>query len=120
VYLARSFAVSSVSVVIVNAVGARSPSGEGLAGATVGGAATVSNNGWRRIRATRRRTLRSPFEHLLQAIPKSLGFFGILRRASVSHINEELRLRWVVHEASRNPAPESIYRTPYIARATPS
>ena len=46
-----------------------------------------------------RRALRSPSEHLLEAIAKSLGLFGGLWRALVSHIDErkqeELRLRWV-------------------------
>jgi len=56
-----------------------------------------SNNGrrsinrCRRMRAARRRALRSASENLLQAIAKSLGLFGSLRRALVSHIDEEIR-----------------------------
>jgi len=39
----------------------------------------------------RRRALRSQSEHLLEAIAKSLGVFGSLRRALVSHTDEEKR-----------------------------
>jgi len=67
----------------------------------------------------RRRALRSPSEEFLQAIAKSLGVFGGLRSASVSHIDEQTRASLeVIHEASHNPEPKSpIYRTPILSGA---
>jgi len=119
VYLARSFAASSGSVVIVDTVGAGSAGGKGSAGdaATAGGAAgraTTAGKGFEWLGGVLcdphlnifLRRLRNPFP----------GLFGSLRRALVSHTDEEKRQE----EPPVNPEPESpIYRTAMSATMSP-
>ena len=120
VYLARSFAASFGSVVIVDTVGARSAGDKGPAGgaATIRGEATAGGNATVRGEAT---TAGGEFEPIGGVLcdPRPNSFFRALRNpldslavcggrwSAISRRRQELRLTWVIRD---NESP--IYRTP--------